>query len=294
MTLSDTLSPEEDIKPGPERDAGSRASTIVVVLPDADTAQACLDLGEIAAIAVGGAIAAVHIGADPTKMIAGTEEIDLQFLRERYEGTVKERVSRIKCVFDQWTTAKAGRDKIVWRDCTGDVDQCVTHESETADLLVVPRTGSLDARDVVHSILFREHKLCLLPTYRQSVAGNFLDHVLVAWKPEDNIRRTLEAAVNWLAHAQKITVVCVDDDKQGSAEAAAVEQFGRMGIRTTTVAIRSGPESVADALIGYAASIGATCIVAGAYRHGELVEMVWGQVTRQLIAHAQLPLLMMH
>lgn len=294
MTLSDTLSLEEDINPGSERATGSRVPTIVVILPDADTAQACLDLGEIAAIAVGGAISAVHIGADPTNMIADTEEMNLQFLRERYEGTVKERVSRIKSVFDQWSTAKAGRDKIAWRDCTGDVDHCVTHESETADLLVVPRTGSLDARDVVHTILFREQKLCLLPTYRQSVAGDFLDHVLVAWKPEDNIRRTLEASARWLAHARKITVVCVDDDKQGSAEAEAIEQLSRLGIRTTTVAIRSGPESVADALIGYGASIGATCIVAGAYRHGELVEMVWGKVTRHLIAHAQLPLLMMH
>ena len=75
---------------------GGSASNVVVLLPDQVTARACLDLGEAAALAVGGAMRAVHIGADPMAMLGSAEEMDIQLLREASEGTANERLARIR------------------------------------------------------------------------------------------------------------------------------------------------------------------------------------------------------
>lgn len=279
---------------GSEEALAASGPKVAAVLPDPVTARACLDLGEAAALAVGGRLVAIHIGADPAGMLASAEEIDIQFLRERYEGTAGERLAQIRSIFDAWRSTARGTAPVPWRDCMGDIDQCLQRETGDADLIVVPRTGSLDARDIVHALLFRSHKLCLLPAYRQQGGMPFLDHVVVGWKPDDKTGRAVAAAAPWLKAARQITVVCVDDDAGRTFQTAAAERFATLGVAVTIAGIQSGPEPVASALVGHAASLGATCILAGAYRHGEVVEMILGHVTRDLLAHAQVPLLLMH
>lgn len=292
MTVSDYL-PSSERADLEEASAGS-VPKIAVVLPDPITARACLDVGEAAALAVEGTLSAVHIGADPASMLSSAEEIDIQFLRERYEGTAGERVAQVRSVFDEWLSNRRGTGPVSWRDCSGDIDQCLDLETRDADLVIVPRTGNLDARDVVHGLLFHSHKLCLLPAYRQQGDMPLLTHVAVGWKPDGKVERTIKAALPWLRAARQITAICVDDDKGRSSENAAAEQFAALHVDVTTASLRSHPESVASALVGHAASIGATCIVAGAYRHGEFLEMIVGRVTRDLLTHAQVPLLLMH
>jgi hypothetical protein len=172
MTLYDSVPSSENA--GIEEKAAGGVPKIAVVLPDQITARACPDLGDAAILAVGGTLAAVHIGADPTSMLASAEEIDIQFLRERYEGTAKERVAQVRSVFDEWLSDRRESSPVCWRDCSGDIDQCLDSETRDADLVVVPRTGNMDARDVVHGLLFRSHKLCLLPPYRQQRDVPFL------------------------------------------------------------------------------------------------------------------------
>lgn len=265
---------------------------VLVLLPDQFSARACLELGEAAANAVGGTMRTVHIGADPMAMLASAEEIDIQLLRETHEGTAGERLARIRAVFDDWRQEAPGREQIEWHDHSGEVDRCVAAECAGADLVVTPRTGNLDARDVVHSVLFQSHRLALLPPYRPRPA-DFLRHVMIGWKPDEHALHAVQAARSWLAAAPRVTVVCVDDGSQAYRHAAA-QRLAEMDIKAEIVGIDSGPEAVADALAGYANAIGASCLLTGAYRHGQLLEMLLGRVTHSLLAHAEIPLLMMH
>ena len=49
-----------------------------------------------------------------------------------------------------------------------------------------------------------------------------------------------------------------------------------------------------EALLSYAADIGADLLVAGAYGHSRAREMVFGGVTRTLIAEMTVPVLLSH
>jgi nucleotide-binding universal stress UspA family protein len=104
----------------------------------------------------------------------------------------------------------------------------------------------------------------------------------------------VRAASPWLKAVRQITVICVDDDAGHSFQTTAIELFASLRVDVTTAGISSDPEPVACALLGHSTSIGATCIVAGAYRHNEFLEMILGHVTRDVLAHSQVPLILMH
>jgi nucleotide-binding universal stress UspA family protein len=52
--------------------------------------------------------------------------------------------------------------------------------------------------------------------------------------------------------------------------------------------------SPADALLDYASDIGADLLVVGGYGHSRTREMIMGGVTRDLLRHMTVPLLMSH
>ena len=52
--------------------------------------------------------------------------------------------------------------------------------------------------------------------------------------------------------------------------------------------------SPADALLDYASDIGADLLVVGGYGHSRTREMIMGGVTRDLLQHMTVPVLMSH
>jgi nucleotide-binding universal stress UspA family protein len=58
--------------------------------------------------------------------------------------------------------------------------------------------------------------------------------------------------------------------------------------------VPDGDGSVGDRLLRAAHAVGADLLVMGAFAHGEWQEMMFGGVTRTMLASADLPLLMRH
>ncbi|AWM24043.1 universal stress protein [Sinorhizobium fredii] len=170
---------------------------VLALLPDPATARLCLDVAEDAARAVHGTMAAAHVGADPECMIAASEEIDLQMLRELEEGSPRERLERVTRAFEDWKRDRPGREDVLLDDCRGDLSRCVSTECHETALVVAPSRGNLDARDAFHDLLFKERKLVLVPP-PSPYDGNLLGHVMIAWKPHDHTQRAVVAARRWL------------------------------------------------------------------------------------------------
>lgn len=266
---------------------------IIVLLPDPASAQSCLDLADDAADAVQDSIAAVHIGADPLAMLVSAEEIELQMLRDLEEGSTHERFERVKRLFGEWKLGAPHRQSLVLGDCQGDLRRCVGDVCQNASLVITPYRGNLDARDVFHNVLFHEGKLVLVPPtggYR----GRLLDHVLIGWKPHDHARRTMVAARRWLLAANRVTVLCVDDKPNRHYETTAREICRQLGLDAEIVVTSSTGRSVGNTILDFGASVNATCILIGAFKHGYLLELLLGRVTYRLLSHATVPLLMSH
>lgn len=266
---------------------------VLALLPDFASARACLDIAEDAARAIQGRMAAAHIGADPEAMIAAPEEIDLQMLRNLEEGMPRERLERVERAFNEWKGANTARQEIPLDDCRGDLARYVRSECHGIGLVVAPAHGSMDARDAFHDVLFKECKLVLVPP-TGGYAGKLLQHVVIGWKPHAHARDAVFAARRWLAAADRVTILCVDDEPDGGYQLTARELLAQLSLKGDVVAINSDGRSVAESLLDFAGAANATCLLIGAFRHGYFLELLLGRVTRSLLSHAALPLLMKH
>lgn len=271
----------------------TRHADVIALLPDAATAWICLDIAEDAAQAINGSMAAAHVGADPERMVAAPEEIDLQLLRDMDEGSPQQRLERVISVFEGWKEANRSRSDLLLDDCRGDLGRCVTSECHESALVVTPCHGNMDARDAFHDLLFNERKLVLVPPAGR-YSGHLLQHVLIGWKPHGHAQAAIVAARRWLAVAERVTVLCVNDKPDGSYQFTARELITQLGLKGDIVAIRSEDRPVAEAILDFAGSVGATCLLIGAFKHAYFLELLLGRVTRYLLSHARLPLMMKH
>ncbi|MBB4228840.1 universal stress protein [Rhizobium mongolense] len=266
---------------------------VLALLSDPASAQPCLDIAEDAARAIHGAMAVAHVGADPQRMIAAPEEIDLQMLRDLAEGSPHERFERVARAFEDWKQGKPSRERLLLDDCRGDLNRCVTTEAHEKALVVAPCHGNMDARDAFHALVFNEHKLVVAPSV-DAYAGNLLGHVVIGWKPDDRAQGAVASARRWLAAADRLTVLCVNDKPDGSYQSTARELLDQLGLDGDVVAISSGSRSVGEAILDFAKSVNATCLLIGAFKYGYFLELLLGRVTYYLLTHSPHPLIMKH
>ncbi|MFS8110395.1 universal stress protein [Rhizobium jaguaris] len=290
---NDNRSKPADVIPSGEVHLATVRADVLALLPDPATARLCLDVAEDAARAIHGTMAAAHVGADPEHMIVAPEEIDLQMLRDMDEGSPHDRLNRVERAFTDWKSDNPDRNDLSLDDCSGELNRCVPTECHETALVVAPCHGNMDARDAFHDLLFNEHKLVLVPP-RGPYARNLLGHVVIGWKPHDNAQRAVVAARRWLAAATRVTVLCVNDRPDGSYQFTARELLHQLELEGDVVAVSSDGRSVGDTILDFAASENATCLLIGAFKHGYLLEVLLSRVTRFLLSHATLPLMLKH
>ncbi|MGB8275503.1 MAG: universal stress protein, partial [Alphaproteobacteria bacterium] len=85
------------------------------------------------------------------------------------------------------------------------------------------------------------------------------------------------------------------EDDQAAATAAGLERYlAWHGLRTETRVVSGMEEGVGPALLAGATAAGAGMLVMGAYTHNRFRQMIFGGVTRHVLAHAGLPVLIAH
>lgn len=123
-------------------------------------------------------------------------------------------------------------------------------------------------------------------------------NILIGWNASRESRRAIGDALPLLALATTVTVLIVDPQTnplQGEEPGVEVAMFlVRHGVRLTVDPVQSGGKTVAEVIMDHAVSNGHDLIVLGAYSHARSMEIVLGGVTRSLLAHSPIPLLISH
>ena len=125
------------------------------------------------------------------------------------------------------------------------------------------------------------------PVLAVPYAGNFPavgERVLIAWNASREAARAVNDALPLLAQAQNVTVLAVNSRSgiggHGDVPAADIAlHLARHGVKAEAAPTSSGDISDSQALLSYAADISADLIVAGAYGHSRVREIVFGGVT---------------
>jgi len=269
---------------------------ILAVIVGADSTATCLNAAVLAARCVGECtIEALNVVVDPGQLVAASEEVDMQRLREHWEGTASERSGACHTAFVAWI-AGAAQDAppVAWRTIVGDEQAVVTQEANNADLLVViAHERNMDGGDALHAALFNTQKpVLIVPISWVPRSGQSFSHVAVGLSDSDAARRAIEAATPWLKGATDVTAIRIGDVDDPTLKLESLLDDAGIANRLRVVPRSHG--NLGHQLLTEAHLAGADMLVTGTYRHNQLIEWFAGGTTRHLLACADIPLLMIH
>ena len=264
---------------------------ILALVPEARTAQRCLEVAWAAATVPAAEIEVLHVKVDPAQLVAADDEVAIQGLRVRQEGTAGARAAAVKSIVDTWIRTLARRDqsRVRWREIVGQEEPSVTDESHAADLIVVPAPHNLDGGDASHAAFRKSHRpLLFVPDV--ATADHFGRHIAIAWKATPQAQRAVQGAAVWLRRASRVSLIMVADGGGRSDWPGAERLLRQVGVSTEPVIAPAAGKPVGERLLATAHELGANALVMGAYRHADVVEWVLPSTTRYVLRHADLPL----
>jgi hypothetical protein len=182
-----------------------------------------------------------------------------------------------------------------WNDTTGHVVSAVLEAATLADIIVLDRNRDrfaypalLDATSRILSHA-RAPALAVGSTLRRLELGR----ALIAWDGQASCAATMRACVPLLRRSESVEIFCVRDGGVPVSPEDAATYLSRHGIHATVRLVEDGLNDADRHIAAAADDFGADYIMMGAFSHGLLME-TFGGVTKRMLQHSQLPLVLGH
>ena len=188
-----------------------------------------------------------------------------------------------------------------WRMVEGDTGEVLALHGRYADMTIVGQPDPASAAVAGRSVDRHADGL------RAAAAGGAVrryvrelgSNVLVGWNATAEAARAVNDAIPLMQAANKVTVLSINPRRGigGDGEVPAADialHLARHGVRAEAAHTVATDIAEGDALLSYAADIGADLLVCGMYGHSRLRELAFGGVTRALLTEMTLPVFMVH
>lgn len=216
------------------------------------------------------------------------------------EALAAQRLATLEQQFAQ-ATSHAGVSA-EWRVSHADTVTALNVNARYADLLITgySEDGSVSWFDVAatkHIALESGRPVLVVPC--SAPVTTLGERILVAWNGSREAVRAVHDALPLLKRASFVQVVVINPSV-GYGEHGAVPgadiclHLARHGIQAEAYVGHADSSTIGAALHAQATAIGADLVVMGAYGHSRFRELVLGGVTRHLLQHLQVPMLMAH
>lgn len=198
-----------------------------------------------------------------------------------------------------WETIEVGE--------AGQVETAICRRARCADLAVVGQVGG-DEEVAEHPGTLPEQLvleagrpiLVVPPALSNSTVGR---RIMIAWNQSREASRALADALPLLRRAEQVWVLTIDERgarnfgarMNGDTRAEqAVAHLAEHGIQAKALRDATGQINAGDILLSRLSDLTADLLVLGAYGHSRWRELVLGGVTRDLLSHMTVPVLMAH
>lgn len=230
----------------------------------------------------------------PTYAEARLPDSVLEILNER-EDT---RLSEAEAMFTARAKHTGREDRAEWREDAGLPAQTLSLHARYADLVVAAqsRQDSSDRRfvDLAEDVLVAAGRpILIVPS--AGVKGPIGNRVIVAWNGSREAARALADAMPLLDKAASVEIFIAGDLDIGDLPGADIAaHLAHHGIRVDVHRTPSNDVSVGDALLNRVTDGGADLIVMGGYGRSRFREFILGGVTRHILEHLTVPVMMSH
>lgn len=183
-----------------------------------------------------------------------------------------------------------------WYDQAPEGDEFVGSYGRVFDLIILGRPGREEhtpRMTPLEAALFESGRPVLIaPPLAPQAIG---DNVLIAWNGSTEQARSVAFAMPILRVASRVTVLTVEGAMTpGPTGEQAARHLQRNGIPAQAIHLPAGKRSAGEIILERAGSLGCDLVIKGAYTQSRLRQMIFGGVTRHVLANATLPVLMAH
>lgn len=224
------------------------------------------------------------------RAIIGSLERAAEDARARFD-----RVMQTHGIAPSETGEAADMPSAFWRPVADLGPRTLAHYAGLTDLIVVGRPGPQGGRlpEALDAALFATGHLVLVAP--PSAPAQIGETILIGWSPTIQTERAIMRAIPFLEQARQVIVLSVTTGaKPGPGPVEAARYLGRHGVRATVREVPPEGRGVGEILLSAAKDANADLLVMGAYSHSRLRELLLGGVTRHVLGHAELPVLMAH
>jgi nucleotide-binding universal stress UspA family protein len=181
-----------------------------------------------------------------------------------------------------------------WSEVTGRRDDVIPRKARVSDLVVFgaqPADSPELGRAIETTLVASGRPLLLAPKGAITIG----ERVAIAWNGSVESSRALACALPFVEAASAVHVLTVQTRRtQFEAIEDLSDYFEWRGIGCERRAIPEEEDAVGAALLRVASEAGADLMIMGGYGRSRLRELVLGGVTRHVLTHAQLPVLLAH
>ncbi len=258
-----------------------RQETVVSVLSSA---------ARLLSVGGGGTINALAVRTLPVAELMAADQGLTHAEEARLRAAEKAWVNEVMAMTWQWEAQSAAKGiSTRFIETEGDIMHIVAEHGRRSDSAAVAASVRHNgkARDALHALIFDTSRAVLVAP--PGSTGEFGRVVAVAWKDDLRAPKAVLAAMPILAKAEAVHVL-----RAHVKEAVVPAILAEHGIAAEAHVTAGDDGPVGAQLLELAHELGADLIVMGAYAHGEWREALLGGVTRYMLDHADLPVLMRH
>jgi nucleotide-binding universal stress UspA family protein len=270
------------------------SGVILVVLDHPSAAGTLLNAAQrMAALWGANRINAMVVRAPPDTMIAPSEEVLTAEREAKLRAAEARRAAEVRKAFDAWAEGLPAGLATEWLDVDGIVELLVEERGRRADLLVFKSPARRDYGTSWHALraaLFATSRPVLVVP--QHCATDFGRRIAIAWRDDERATKAVLTVLRCTAQAERVFVLA--GVRSGAAAPKMPAIFREHGVAAELHILPIGSGAFGAALLRKAHELGADLLVMGAYQHTALREFLLGGVTRYMLDHVDLPVLLRH
>lgn len=173
-------------------------------------------------------------------------------------------------------------------------ENAIVFRSRLADMTLVPSLGSNQdkyASDILHNVLYDSGRpLLIAPPTPPAQIGHV---IAIAWNGSAESSAALRCVLPWAHRAKKVILLHAPQYQRSGPDVKEAQSYLALhGITAHIHHFHAEKRQIGATLLEEAHQHDADMLTIGAYSHSRLRQMVLGGVTRHILAHADLTVLM--
>jgi nucleotide-binding universal stress UspA family protein len=276
--------------PGGAREAAV-PGVILVVLDRPEATRGLLTAAACLANLIGGAVINALIVRTPPHTTVTSEEILTTQRESQIRAQEQVRADAITEAFADWS--RGANRSARMSDVEAVAAEAVAERGANADFVVIEqpvrRHYGTSAQAIASALFDTDRPVLVVPP---RYAGDFGRRIAVAWRDDNRTIRAVVAVMRCLGHVERLFVLAGQRD--GAPRPQMPEILVEHRVPAELFALPVSEHAFGAALLGKAHELGADIIAMGAYVRDPVRRMVFGGLTKYMLANSDLPLLMRH